>query len=190
MVYFYNTTPHACTGHSPFVLLFGRAPALPLDMFVHSSRRDEDIANCPLADSYLTRHLEYLSSLRESVKEKIEGASVLDHPEWVTLKEGDHVLLWAHAHGRNKIQSKYNLVPYRVMSTPTDKPGPFIIARDDGSPKSVTHSEIQKYYQPAPRVIYNRGWCIVAPNGNPPASEKLRPDYQTVYMEEEKPLQV
>ncbi|KAK3766689.1 hypothetical protein RRG08_042467 [Elysia crispata] len=36
LVFWYNTTAYSTTGHSPYLLLFGREPWLPIDDFVES----------------------------------------------------------------------------------------------------------------------------------------------------------
>ena len=45
LVYCYNTTPHAATGYSPYYLLFGRHPHLPIDSIVKCNANDEPVTD-------------------------------------------------------------------------------------------------------------------------------------------------
>ncbi len=40
LVYAYNTTEHQSTGYSPYFLMFGRAPLVPLDIWLGQERDD------------------------------------------------------------------------------------------------------------------------------------------------------
>ena len=53
LVFWYNTTAHSTTGHSPYLLLFGRDPQLPIDDFVESGR---DHTSSSTAEDYLRSH--------------------------------------------------------------------------------------------------------------------------------------
>ncbi|RUS91064.1 hypothetical protein EGW08_001192 [Elysia chlorotica] len=142
LVYFYNTTPHSTTGHSPFALLYGRAPTLPLDVLFPSQSHQD---HCPSPDSYLQRHLEYLSHLRQTVSQRVEQASrdpdSVGHTE---IKAADLVLLRNHPLGRNKIQDRFSSNPYHVLSVPDSEPGPFVIQRDNERPRCVPSEQIRK----------------------------------------------
>ena len=147
-MYYYNTTQHRSTGHSPFTQLYGRAPTLPLD---HVLNRQVEDKHCPLPGSYLRRHLEYLDHLRRAVT----GAShpfpaddqLLGH---TVVKEGDLVLLRSHPSGRNKIQDKNQEKPFRVVSATREEPGPSVVQRDGETPRCVSAGDIRKLKKPAP----------------------------------------
>ena len=127
MVYYYNTTRHRSTGHSPFTLLYGRAPTLLLGQVEEK--------HCPPPGSYLRRHLEYLDHLRRAVPGASQPSPAEDQLLGHTVvKEGHQVLLRSHPLGRNKIQDKYQEEPFRVVFVPREEPGPFVIQRDRETP--------------------------------------------------------
>ena len=181
LVYYYNTTRHRSTGHSPFTLLYGRAPTLPLD---HLLNRQVEEKHCPPPGSYLQRHLEYLDHLRRAVPGASQPSPAEDQLLGHTVvKEGDLVLLRSHPLGRNKIQDKYKEEPFRVVSVPREEPGPFVIQRDGETPRCVSAGEIRKFNTPPPQVVRNRGWCVVVP-GRPPSASVATDEQSLVTVDE------
>ena len=48
LVFIYNSTPHSVTGFTPYTLMFGRQPTVPLDQLLHNTRgnwAEDTIAN-------------------------------------------------------------------------------------------------------------------------------------------------
>lgn len=45
LLYAYNATPHSSTGHTPYYLLFGREPKLPVDILLGEQQPSEDPPN-------------------------------------------------------------------------------------------------------------------------------------------------
>ena len=63
LVYAYNCTPHSSSGYSPYFLLFGRHPKLPVDqLFNPESTREEFVSKTAYADS-LRRRLEVVHDI-------------------------------------------------------------------------------------------------------------------------------
>ncbi|GFR71526.1 Pol polyprotein [Elysia marginata] len=144
LVFWYNTTPHTTTEMSPYVLVFGRDPALPIDVIY---KRTEPPTSS--AKEYLQRHLQRLEYLRTSAESGINKNNQRrdqSQPQHVQrLRVGDKVLITQHPPGRNKIQAKYSSNLHTVVSTP--EIGGTYIVKDDATQKErvVTASEMRLY---------------------------------------------
>lgn len=108
LVYIYNATPHSSTGLSPYYMLFGREPTLPLDHLLgqpsltvqgqenwvlsHRKRLEEaiNLAGSELQKNALRRKEHYNKSAKEA-----------------PIAVGTVVLLKSHPLGRNKIFKTY-----------------------------------------------------------------------------------
>ena len=66
LVFWYNATVHSTTGHSPYSLLFGREPILPIDLEYGYNTS----ATSSPADSHLVEHLNKLHRLAQSANQK------------------------------------------------------------------------------------------------------------------------
>ena len=64
----YNTTPHLTTGYSPFYLMFGRDPTLPIDMY-YGFERDEPHTK---EIAWVTAHQQQLREAYEVVEKNLE----------------------------------------------------------------------------------------------------------------------
>ena len=145
LVFWYNTTPHTTTGISPYVLIFGRDPALPIDV-VYKQKEPPTSS----AKEYLQRHLQRLEFLRTKVESRIvennrrRDLSRVDQ-RTQRLFVGDKVLLRQHPPGRNKIQPRYQDHLFTVVSTP--EIGGTYVVRDDVTQQTrvVTGTEMRLY---------------------------------------------
>ena len=146
VVYSYNITPHASTGISPFYLMFGRDPKLPIDtLFGQCEERD----GLP-AESWVSVHQKRLQeaytkvceTLEKSAKErkKIYDRKAKDAP----LEVGTRVYVRNHPKGRNKIQDKFTDRAFKIMRRIGDKDIYQIEPADGfGLPKTVGRAEIR-----------------------------------------------
>ena len=146
LLYWYNAAPHSSTGVSPYTLLFGQSPPLPIDSLCSSLCPD---TNTTAADDYVRGHFSRLEELRDRVLQKTSAAR--DHADLkptrgTVLCPGDLVLLRDHPPGRTKITDKFKDSIYTV----TMVPGPtcrYYVVRDSESQQefAVTCSEMRKY---------------------------------------------
>ena len=127
MVHAYNCAPHTATGFSPYYLMFGRHPHLPIDVAMGIDRRE-------VTDSS-TSH-QYVSSLRSRLLQSYESAR--QHSDYsktrhrnikgarcraAVLQIGDRVLVKQLAfHGKHKLADTWEPDVYVV----TDQPNPEI----------------------------------------------------------------
>lgn len=113
LVFAYNATPHAATGFSPFFLMFGRHPRLPVDSMLDVDNQ----APCPDWVLYHRRNLDF--AYRHANKKLREEADKRKtrfdrHVREDPLSVGDTVILKNRPKGRNKIQDKWKEESYEV----------------------------------------------------------------------------
>ena len=152
LVFWYNTTIHSTTGHSPYMLLFGREPTTPLDWETPDSSE-------AVADDFLLGHLRRLRDLRDLVL-KGDGTSSKDRdpaadlrggkekPEkparYTELKPGDVVLKRQHPPGRNKTQDKFLPQRFTVTNIPSSTNRGYCIDDGQGRQQRVNGSQLKK----------------------------------------------
>jgi transposase InsO family protein len=100
LVHAYNCTKHEATGYSPFFLLFGRSPRLPVDIIFDLHAEDDER---PAEDRPTSQYVqEFKDSLQEAYKKAAESArkemghhTDLFHRKSraMTLHPGDRVLV-------------------------------------------------------------------------------------------------
>jgi transposase InsO family protein len=107
LTYAYNVTPHASTGYSPFYLMMGRTPRLPIDNWLSPEMEDT-------AADWVVKHQQGVQKAYEKASEQIRHAAmkrkrIFDKgaKEYV-LPIGTHVYLRNRPMGRNKIQDAWN----------------------------------------------------------------------------------
>ena len=144
LVYIYNATPHSSTGFSPYFLLYGRAPSLPLDHLLGCA----DESTNQTVDEWIVKHKESLNRAMEQAKVNLKVSA--DKRKEIynrTAKEmpipvGSIVLLKDHPKSRNKIHDEWKAMPYKVVGRPQDNVYDIQIADGSGEIKTVTRTEI------------------------------------------------
>ncbi len=115
LVYAYNVTPHSSTGYSPYYLLFGVQPHLPVDALLGQESVMDD------KPDWLKVHQERLRDAHVRAKEYAERKAAeraKQHEEKVycpAVEVGLHVYLRHRPPGRNKIQDAWSSTVYRVL---------------------------------------------------------------------------
>ena len=145
MVFFYNSTPHKTTGESPFLMLFGREPHLPLDLLTKNPAPEEYTST----SEYLSLHLERLRKVHQLALARTEtAAKKRERPAHTATAPspelGDKVLLRQHLPGRVKIQDRYRDQVYQLTERPSDGSPAVIAPIDDlGNQRRVTFRELR-----------------------------------------------
>ena len=130
LVYTYNVTPHSSTGFSPYYLMFGRSPRLPVDFLlgVEAGRETE------LATEWVCEHQHRLSEAFGQAQKNLKQAAAERKARYdkrihcVPLKLGDRVLVRDHPIGRAKIQDAWKPETYVVVGVPEREGGPFVVS--------------------------------------------------------------
>lgn len=120
LIHAYNCTPHAATGFSPYELMFGRKPMLPVDAEIKPKPNgDGDLTKFVFE---LKKQVEYVNSIaKKRMEQKAVSSKELYDKRSVdaTLQVGDTVLVRKTAiYGREKCGDKWLEEVYVVISHP------------------------------------------------------------------------
>ena len=117
MVHAYNCTRNAATGYSPYYLLFGRKPRLPIDVEFGLKRGNQQVP--PSKSTYVTQLRRRLRSAHKKAKQVASRQQARhkglydERCKGAELEIGDLVLVRKTAwKGKYKIQDRW-----RVMNT-------------------------------------------------------------------------
>lgn len=139
VLFCYNTTPHQGTGESPFLLMFGREPRLPIDFLLG---RVQDPVPGEVQD-WLVEHQARLEVAFGNARERLLVAAERRkerHDQGIrdtTLQVGQLVYLRDHsARGRHKIQDIWGSVVYQVLRAPSGGGPVYTIAPVDDLQKT------------------------------------------------------
>ena len=135
LVHAYNCTRHYSTGYSPFFLMFGREPRLPIDLTfgIELNKGNDSL-------------LHYTNSLREKIKHSCEMAAKASKiaqqrqkagydlkVRGATLEVGDRVLVKTLAFDeKHKLADRWEEFAYIVISQPNKDIPVFVVEREDG----------------------------------------------------------
>lgn len=138
VLYCYNTTPHQSTGESPFFLMFGQEPRLPLDFLFGR-------IESPVSGSIHAWVQEYRACLQvafEGARECLKQAADREkrvhdqHARDLPLQEGQLVYLRdLRARGPQKTRDRWSSVKYRVLRMPKEGGSVYTIVPVDDETK-------------------------------------------------------
>ena len=131
VLFCYNTTPHQGTGESPFYLMFGQEPRLPVDFLL--GRVPEPVPG--EVQDWVAEHQARLQVAFEGARDRLLAAAdrrkerhdrrVQDAP----LPVGQLVYLRDHgARGRHKIRDLWSSVVHQVVRAPSDGGAVYTVA--------------------------------------------------------------
>ena len=134
VLYSYNTTPQQSTGESPFFLMVGQEPRLPVDFLL--GRVQDPVGGA--IHEWIQEHQTHLQIAFEGARQRLRVAaerrkrSQDQHVRDTPLKEGQLVLLRDHsARGHHKIRDIWSSVMYRVLKPPKEGGCVYTIAPAD-----------------------------------------------------------
>ena len=121
LVMIYNTTPHSVTGISPYTLMFGRKPVLPVDQLLNNTRLNWN-------EDYVQEQSDLIGRAQAVAKECLKKAADADKQRWDRrakagpIPVGQRVLVKQCAFtGRHKLSNHYGEASYVVVNANTDQ---------------------------------------------------------------------
>ena len=160
LVHMYNSTQHDTTGFSPYFLLFGREPRLPIDLLLPSP----DTTGAKTFTGYIEGLRERLKHAHQVVQARLTGKGEASQ-KWyakkvrcATLQLGDQVLLrQIGLQGKNKLADRWQEEVYVVTSQPNASIPVFSVRRLDGHGKVKTvHRNLLLPVRSVPTPVPNK----------------------------------
>ena len=140
LVHAYNCMPQETTGHSPYYLMFGREPKLPVDIAFGL-----DSGNQPSKTRYIEQLQErlqksYQLAMKSSQKAKERQKEHYDlKTRGAKVEEGDRVLVKIVAFdGKHKIADRWEEDPYIVQRKPNPDIPVYTVKKENGQGKERT----------------------------------------------------
>jgi len=148
MVHAYNSTRHESTGYSPFYLMFGRQPRLPIDVAMGLPEDAEGTETYSEFISSLKKRLEYTYKLatRAADEARDKQKKYYDKHRSITtnkLDVGDRVLVKQTAfQGKHKLANKWENSPYVIVKQPNADIPVFLVRKEDGTGEKLLHRNL------------------------------------------------
>uniref|UniRef100_A0A3B3XY23 Gypsy retrotransposon integrase-like protein 1 n=1 Tax=Poecilia mexicana TaxID=48701 RepID=A0A3B3XY23_9TELE len=161
VLYCYNTTPHQSTGESPFLLMFGQEPRLPLDFLL--GRVESPVGGS--VHEWVQEHQARLQVAFDGAREHLKHAADRRRQAHDTrvkhlpLKEGQFVFLRDFtARGPHKTRDRWSSVKYKVLRVP----------KEDGSVYTIAPMNDQTKVRRVHRTMLKPVVGVVPPDHIPP----------------------
>ncbi|KAG1933989.1 interleukin-1 receptor accessory protein-like 1-A [Pimephales promelas] len=149
VLFAYNTTENATTGFSPFFLMFGRSPDLPIDHYLRGGTVEKKEG---MVETWVIEHQHKLQQAYRLTQRRLQKlAKQRQRKQGVSkdasLNPGDLVYLRnRRVRGRNKIQDVWEDLPHCVLERVDPDKAVYKVVPVDQSrlPKNVHRSELRR----------------------------------------------
>ncbi|KAI8519781.1 hypothetical protein Bbelb_030380 [Branchiostoma belcheri] len=150
VVHAYNCTEQESTGYSPFYLMFGRHPRLPVDVAMGTEDENDDLAADGCTDDWVRQHWRRFQYAYGNATARMEGSREKDRrlrrrkEKDCPLLPGQRVLVRnKRLRGRQKIQDRFEATPYIVVSQPNPDIPVLVIKPERGrGPERTVHRDM------------------------------------------------
>jgi transposase InsO family protein/dUTPase len=136
LLHAYNTTTHSSTGYSPYLLMFGRKPNLPVDALLPKRKQEDNMAT-PLKDTHQSaKQNNDRARLRQkrNYDVKVRGG---------TLQVGDQVLVRKLAFkGSHKLEDRWESEPYIVVAKENPDIPVYIVESREGKRRTLHRNHL------------------------------------------------
>jgi len=147
LLHAYNTTPHSSTGYSPYYLLFGRKPTLPVDALLPNRRVEPKSMNA-LSELQETHKTAKENNDRARRRQK-KGYDI--NVRGGALEVGDHVLVKKLAFkGTHKLEDKWEQDAYTVVEKANPEIPVYKVESEDGKQRTLHRNHLQPLYIASP----------------------------------------
>ena len=140
LVHAYNCTRHESTGQTPYLLMFGRNPRLPIDAVFGLQENEIEPSS-----KYITELRKRISRAHELATEAATKARAKQRDAYNTkvrggvIKVGDRVLVKVVAFdGKHKLADRWEHDPYTVIRQPNDEIPVFTVRKENGEGRTRT----------------------------------------------------
>lgn len=141
LVHAYNCTRHDATGQSPYFLMFGRQPRLPIDLafgLVKDKDREPQLVYIQELKERLLQAYQLATETAKKAKEKQKTLYDL-RARAATIEKGDRVLVKRVAFdGKHKLADKWEDDVYLVLDQPNDTIPVYVVQRESGEGRKRT----------------------------------------------------
>ena len=146
VVHAYNCTRHESTGHSPFFLMYGRHPRLPVDILLGAEEYSQGQSYDKFV-SELKHRLDFayqLASTKAAESHQTQKARYDQRKRGNPVEPGDRVLIRnLGLKGRQKLADRWKQEVYTVVAQPNQDIPVFEVLREDGKGKTkVLHRNL------------------------------------------------
>ena len=140
LVHAYNCTRHESTDQSPYYLMFGREPRLPIDLAFGINNQQQKILTKYIAELRQKMKKAYEIATSSAAQARVKQKAGYDiKARGSTIKEGDRVLVKIVAFdGKHKISDRWEDDIYVVVRQPNPMIPVFIVQKESGEGKKRT----------------------------------------------------
>ena len=156
LVMAYNYTPHASTGFSPFFLLFGREPRLPIDNLLHAATPVTPVPRPLPTDEWVRQQASRVRRLHDAATDKLQAAAAsrekrVAPPGPIRVAIGDLVQVRDRRNRFSKLQDQWGEAIYKIVGQPHHHPDLWSLrSLKDGSTLVRRTEELQRANQSPP----------------------------------------